>query len=179
MFEHHIRFIMEVNRGECRDSPISISKQNDTTDLDFNITGSSAKYLELAEVAPYSEPFGRNALNERWISVYDFAKWIWKKIIENKEGKYGDTCKNTILLLYITRWEFLINQSILHCLIWTLKNKGCRFYSVYLMQSGGDDLNLIYRLYPNDHPADHPRRFRDNKYKNLRPGENSWCISEP
>jgi hypothetical protein len=164
------RFIARLNKNDAAATDIEIVSQNDTTDLDFNITGSHAKYLELAEIAPYSEDVGKSALNGQWIEVYEFSKWIWQKLILKKQERYGDVSKDTILLLYLTRWEFFISQTVLHCLIWTLQNKGCRFHEVYLMQSGGEDLDLVYRLYPNDHPADPARKFRDNRYMNMKPG---------
>lgn len=158
------RFIFQLNKDDALGNKITIIQQNDTSDLDFNISGSPANYLELAEVAPYSEEFGRSALSGKEIRVYDYSKWIWKQIIGKKQERYGEVCKNTILLLYITRWEFFISQTVLHCLIWTLKNKGCHFHAVYLMQSGGEDLNLVYSLYPNSLAPDHPRKFKDNRY---------------
>lgn len=164
------RFVFQFNKDCAPGDAINIEKQNDTTDLDFNISGSRAKYLELAEIAPYSEEVGKSALEGQWICVYDYAKWIWTQIILKKKDRYGDVCKDTILLLYIARWEFYISQTVLHCLIWTLQNKGCRFRAVYLMQSSGEDNNLIYCLHPNDHPADPPRKFKDNRYLNGRPG---------
>lgn len=164
------RFISRLNKDDTESPEINIASQNDTSDLDFNISGSSAKYLELAEIAPYSEDVGRSALEGQWINVYEFAKWIWCQLILKKQERYGEVCKDTILLLYITRWEFFVSQTVLHCLIWTLQNRGCRFHRVYLMQSGGTDLDLVYCLYPNDHPADPARKFRDNRYLNGKPG---------
>lgn len=164
------RFIARLNKDDADATDIEIASQNDTTDLDFNITGSPAKYLELAEIAPYSEDVGKSALEGQWIEVYDFSKWIWQKLILKKQERYGDVCRDTILLLYITRWEFFISQTVLHCLIWTMQNKGCQFHKVYLMQSGGEDLDLVYCLYPNNHPADSARKFRDNRYLNMKPG---------
>ena len=165
------RFVSQFNK-DTPDNPISITQQNDTTDLDFNISGSSAKYLELAEIAPYSEDVGKSALEGQWINVYDFSKWIWKQLIEKKQERYGYVCKDTILLVYVARWEFYISQSILHCLIWTLQNKGCRFHEVFLLQCAGEDVNLLWKLHPNDHPVDHPRKFKKNKYLNGSPGSN-------
>jgi len=164
------RFVFQLNKDSALGGEITIEKQNDTTDLDFNISGSPAKYLELAEIAPYSEEVGKSALEGQWIRVYDYAKWIWKQIIEKKQGRYGDVCKDTILLLYVARWEFYISQTVLHCLIWTLQNKRCRFHAVYLMQSGGEDSNQVYCLHPSSHAADHPRKFKDNRYLNGKPG---------
>jgi len=171
------RFVFQINKDGALEHKIVIDKQNDTTDLDFNISGSRARYLELAEIAPYSEEVGKAALEGQWISVYDFSKWIWKQLVEKKQKRYADVCTHTILLLYTARWEFFVSQTVLHCLIWSLQNKGCRFHAVYLMQSGGEDLNLVYCLYPNDHAADHPRKFRDNRYLNAKPGTDRWDFS--
>lgn len=170
--EHYFakRFIARLNKDDVDAIDIEIVSQNDTTDLDFNITGSPAKYLELAEIAPYSENVGKSALEGQWIEVYEFSKWIWQRLIFSKQQRYGDVCKDTILLLYITRWEFLTSQTVLHCLIWTLQKKGCHFHKVYLMESGGEDLDLVYCLYPNNSPADPARKFRDNRYLNMKPG---------
>jgi hypothetical protein len=164
------RFVARLNKDNTPAPEIIIVSQNDTTDLDFNIGGSPAKYLELAEIAPYSEDVGKSALEGKWIDVYAFAKWIWTQLILKKQQRYGDVCKNTILLLYAARWEFYVSQSVLHCLIWTLQKKGCRFHGVYLMQSGGEDLDFVYCLHPSDHPTDPARKFRGNRYLNGKPG---------
>ena len=165
------KFVYQFNKDDP-DNPITIIQQNDTTDLDFNISGSPAKYLELAEIAPYSEEVGKSALEGQWINVYDFSKWIWKQLIAKKQERYGGVCKATILLVYVARWEFYITQSILHSLIWTLRNKGCSFHEVFLLQCAGEDAHLLWKLHPNDHSLDHPRKFKENRYLNERPGTN-------
>lgn len=164
------RFVAWLKKNGAAAADIEIVSQNDTGDLDFNIKGSKAKYLELAEIAPYSEDFGKSALGGQWIEVYEFSKWIWQKIILKKQERYGDVSKDTILLLYPTRWEFFVSQPVLDCLIWTMQKKWCRFHEVYLMQSGGEDLDLVLRLYPNNHPAAPARKFRGERYLNLKPG---------
>lgn len=172
------RFVSQLNKDGVLEDEIVIESQNDTSDLDFNITGSPAKYLELAEIAPYSEKVGKCALEGQWINVYEFSKWIWQQLIEKKQQKYGEVCRDTILLLYTARWEFFISQSVLHSLIWMLQNIGCRFHAVYLMQAGGEDLNLVYCLHPNGHSADHPEKFRDNRYLNGKPGTDQLKIPD-
>ncbi|HYM98377.1 MAG TPA: hypothetical protein VET25_01440, partial [Aestuariivirgaceae bacterium] len=66
------RFIEQFNHtlplgaGVCIENP----KQNDTSDLDFSITCPAADYLELAELSPQSEAFGRSALRDGRLNAY-------------------------------------------------------------------------------------------------------------
>ncbi len=170
------RFLRQYNQGS-RVEKISIVDQNDTSDLDFVISGSSAKYLELAEIAPYGQPFIAEVSDGYWIKAYDFSKWIWKTILSKKGDKYGDLSKDVMLLLYGTNWKYYVSQEVLHGLIWTLRNKGCRFHSVFLLQSAGSDQDLLYQLFPCDHSADPARKFKDTRYLNYRPGVSSWNLN--
>jgi hypothetical protein len=163
------RFLAKLNATPEYGATITIKKQSDTSDLDFIISGSTSRYLELAEIAPYSEEFGKSALQERSINVYEYSKWIWTKIILKKQNKYGSVCGNTMLLLYVTRWEFLLSELVKECLVWTLQAKGCLFHSVYLLHAGGDDLNLVDQLHRSSKTARAARHFKECEYFNLNP----------
>ena len=170
------RFLTQFNH-EARVEKVSIVSQNDTSDLDFVISGSSANFLELAEISPYGKPFVTEVSDGYWVKVYDFSKWIWEEIISKKSDKYGKLSNDVILLLYGTNWKHYVCQEVLHSLIWTLRNKGCRFHSVFLLQSAGSSQDLLYKLFPSDQSADPARKFRDTKYLNYRPGVNSWNLN--
>jgi len=79
-------FVKVFNEQRLLGDQISISnlRQNNTHDLDFAISCPVAYYLELAELNPQSEFFGRTAYRTGGLNVYDFARWIWFRLIEKK-----------------------------------------------------------------------------------------------
>jgi len=156
---------------------VSLS-QNDTSDLDFNISCSLADYLELAELNPQSEAFGREALRTGKFNIYTYARWIWLKLIKAKQRSYGaQTAGRTILLLYCTHWQFLPTDKVPECLISTLTLEGCQFASVFIMQTNTTDLTVTRKIWPYEGPK--PRRPKDYSGFigiNFPPGRTNWKI---
>jgi hypothetical protein len=157
---------------------IAAPKQNDTGDLDFRIDCSLADYLELAELNPQSEAFGREALRTGRFNIYTYARWIWLKLIKAKQRSYGaQTAGRTILLLYSTHWQFFPTDKVPECLISTLALEGCQFASIFILQTNTVDLTIIKKLWPYEGPR--PRRPKDYAGftgTNLPPGQTEWKI---
>lgn len=156
-------------------SSITIVSQNDTTDLDFSIQSDLGDYLELAEVAPLSESFGRAALRTGKFHVLEMARWIYRSLIQRKFIKYGDELAGrTLLLLYITNWQFLISDRTIECIASLCRTNGCKFAGVYIYQGSAGHLNLVSKVFPWDEGAlPSPKAFRDFKLANGRPGQSS------
>jgi hypothetical protein len=160
------------------DCAISSLEQNDTSDLDFKIACSLADYLELAELNPQSEAFGRAALRTGKFNIYTYARWIWLKLIKAKQRSYGaQTAGRTILLLYCTHWQFFPTDKVPECLISTLTLEGCQFASVFIMQTNTTDLTIIKKIWPYEGPQPRrPREYTGFTGTNLPPGQTKWKI---
>ncbi|MEJ2378847.1 MAG: hypothetical protein P8Y71_26835 [Pseudolabrys sp.] len=114
------RFVAQFNIDSPLGERILINdlKQNDTYDLDFSIKSAIADYLELAELNPRSEPFGRSAYRTCKLNVYEYARCIYFRIITRKARDYGETASRTILLLYFTHWHFFqASKSLSVCIV--------------------------------------------------------------
>lgn len=173
------RFISISNEKELlgENFIINNAKQNDTSDLDFTIDCASAKYLELAELTPLSESFGREAIKNGQIEVYEYSKWIWQRVILAKSDSYGEVAKDVLLLLYVTHWQFFTSDGLIACLSSTLSSKGCKFAAVVILETNGKDLNQPFVVYPTKEVnLPPPRKFKGAKYWNLPPGNSSWTI---
>jgi hypothetical protein len=152
--------------------------QNDTTDLDFRIKSDVADYLELAELNPRSESFGRTMYRTGKFNVYEYARWIYRRIIRKKQIAYGETtAKRTILLLYVTHWQFLPTQNTVMCIRACCEMYGCQFASVILLFTNGGDLRAIEHIAPGKLvPPRKPKDF-DKPAANLPPGNHSWTVN--
>ncbi len=95
-------FVRAFNETRPLGDGISIDEitQNDTSDLDFRIASSAADYLELAELNPRSETFGRKAFQTGAISTHEYAHWIYSKLINKKQMSYGGTAGGNHPIIY-------------------------------------------------------------------------------
>src|SRR5258708_4592239 len=124
-------------------------KQNDTGDLDFDISCRVADYMELAELNPRSEAFGRSALRDGKLNVYHYAKWIFHRLIKKKSISYGSVVAGrTILLLYATHWQFLPSERVTECIRSHIQVHGCEFAAVFLLMTDGNDLRVLAPAHP-------------------------------
>ena len=157
---------------------ISGLKQNGTGDLDFRITCSVADYLELAELNPQSQEFGRSSLRSGKFNIHTYARWIWLKLIKKKQRTYGaDTAGRTILLLYSTHWQFLPTDKVPECLTSTLSIEGCQFSGVFLVKTNTTDLTVIDKVWPHwGSPPRAPKEYAGFTGTNLAPGNFTWRL---
>ena len=151
--------------------------QNDTSDLDFSIKSPDADYLELAELNPRSQRFGRAAYRTGKINVYEYAHWIFFRVIRKKARSYGVTAGRTILLLYVTHWQFYPNERIIECLNSLVRQNGCDFAAVFAMLTNGSDLRILKPVHPYLGPSlPAPSKYSGFTFTNLEPGHCSWRI---
>lgn len=174
-------FMEEFNRrlpfGEA--VALSITQQNDTSDLDFLINCPVADYLELAELTPLDTTFGRSALRTGTLRPYDYARWAYQKIIRHKASRYGaDVARKTFLLLYVTHWQFLPSNKMIGCLQSFCIHRPVDFAGIFLMQTNGSDLTFIETISPfaaESRPA--PVAYKNEPpYSNGPPGQASWSF---
>lgn len=148
---------------QLKDDPI----RNETDDFDFTLpTVEGQKYLELMEVAPLEHIQGtyEDALN--FYNEYDFAKYIYQKLL-NKSNRYkGSTDIDINLLVYVTDWKFVLSRTIIALIqYWTLQEEHCFegiFYFSHLSPKEGvvSVIYLIDRVLFKDFDEN---RYRDNQ----------------
>ena len=158
---------------------LSITQQNDTSDLDFLINCPVADHLELAELTPLDTAFGRSALQTGVLRPYDYAKWTYHKIIRHKANRYGsDVARKTLLLLYFTHWQFLPSDKMIACLQSFCIHRPVDFAGIFLMRTNGSDLALIELISPfATEPRPVPVAYKNEPpYINPPPGQASWSF---
>ncbi len=174
------RFVTTFNEtrplGEFVD--ITNLEQNDTNDLDFKITCTAADYMELAELNPRSETFGRYALRDGKLNVYEYAKWIFNRLIKKKALSYGPAvASRTILLVYVTYWQFRPSERVIECIQSHIQVHGCTFAAVFVLVTNGNDLRVLALAHPvNLWKLAKPSAYAAFKYWNLPPGQSTWTI---
>jgi hypothetical protein len=174
------RFVATFNETRPFGPTVQLSdlKQNDTSDLDFRITCPIADYMELAELNPRSEAFGRSAYGDGKLNIYDYSKWIFNRIIKKKGLHYGPQVSGrTMLLLYVTHWQFLTSDRIVECLRSHVQVHGCRFAAVFVLHTNGSDLSVSNLVHPFSAPKlPKPSAYSGLKLFNLPPGQFAWKI---
>jgi len=175
------RFVTTFNETRPLGPNVEITnlKQNDTSDLDFKITCAAADYMELAELNPRSEPFGRSALRDGKLNVYEYAKWIFHRLIKKKALSYGPAvASRTMLLVYATHWQFVPSERVIECIQSHIQVHGCTFAAVFVLMTDGNDLRVLTPAHPfNARKLPKPSDYAGFKYWNLPPGQSSWIIS--
>jgi hypothetical protein len=146
-------FVEEHNRTLPlgRDYRITLGRQNDTADRDFNILSIRANKLELAELTPLSHDFGQAAKKNGRLDVYEYAQWIYQQIVAAKEQRYrknGVAVERVILTLYVTHMQFLLSENVLNCLRRLCIEGGCSFDAVFAFATNGSDLKIVNLIHP-------------------------------
>lgn len=146
---------------------------NQEKDLDFVVSFTDSEmYLELMEIAPldYFKTDFKNAPNLYY--DYDFAKYIFEKIVV-KSNKYKSIMDKPIcLLVYVTDWKFLLSNTVISLLqYWLLINRHI-FAEIYYLTYTSDDLDDLFLMYPTD--REYFKDFDENKYK-----KNITCLPDP
>jgi len=173
------RFVEQFNSESPLGSDVSISdvRQNETYDLDFSINCRIADYLELAELAPLNQEFGRASHRTGRLNIYTYARWIFFRVIKKKSRSYGIIARRTILLLYVTHWQFYPSERVVECLNSLVQHNGCDFAAVFVILTNGSDLRVLRPIHPYvGPPLRAPRAYEGFTLRNLEPGQFSWSI---
>jgi len=174
------RFVDDCNRRHILGKAVSIaslSQSKSTDNLDFSIKCQIADYLELAELNPRSENFGRATYRTGKLDTYQYAKWIYFRIVAHKQRRYGITSQRTILLLYITHWQFIPPLSVIECLSSFCSFRGCDFTAVCALLTDGDSLIVPTIVHPTPGTRKSPKRFKGQRCRNHEPGRWRWNVS--
>lgn len=128
---------------------VKITKQNDTSELDFDVESPFANYLELAELSPFGEEWARALRAGKRVWVPTIVKWIWNSIVWKKSEKYGaDLAKKTILLLYPTHYEFTLSLATEDMLRSVFRERRSYFAAVFYVDRLDGRCMSFKTLYP-------------------------------
>lgn len=172
------KFVEQYNTRIAPSSEAEIRglKQNDTTDLDFDINCDFADYLELKAIKPLSEEFGREIVESGEIYVLKLAEWIYDDLIVKQAAKYGDLADRVFLLLYPEDWQFILNNSLQVCLASLCKHRGCGFLGVFTVMAGPAGLVIVNVISPGRDDLPRPEEFAESRYSNLKPGKSAYDV---
>jgi hypothetical protein len=143
-------------------------KQNELDDFDYSLeTSIGSRYLELMEIAPLEHLQGKYGNAPSSYKLYEFAEFIYNKIMY-KSIKYSSMVETKIiLLLYITHWNFNFDTTVIALLqYWTVVNRN-NFDLIYLYVPCNSDFGRPHLIFPT--PLDYwkernfsPVRYRDS-----------------
>jgi hypothetical protein len=164
-------FVEALNAKEGTTWSINRLEEND---FDFDLRqGEEQRYLELQEIiippakrgTPYSS-------REQVIVSAKFSDTILSEI-RKKSAKYPRTLGHPLdLLIYVTHWRFLPNQTVQRLVAHHLKHNDHPFARVYELQMLTEKDGTIERLFPNDViPQGFDHRAGTNRYINFDPAE--------
>jgi len=139
--------------------------RNETDDFDFTLpTEDGHKYLELMEVAPLEHIRGSYKKAPNSYNEFDFATYIYQKLLDKSKRYKTSTEFGIILLIYVTDWKFVLSKNVIALLqYWTMKEEHCFegiFYFSFLSPREG----IVYVVYPADKALF--KDFNENQYRN-------------
>ena len=142
-----------LNEGKKRPNFFSTHeievKQNKLDDYDFTLYSPYGEMsLELMEIAPLENLLGSYENAPKSYKPYDFAKFIFDKLMGKSVRYASSTGDGLILLMYVTDWHFALSETIINLLkYWTAQTQHSFeeiFFYVPIEPEGG----LPYLIYP-------------------------------
>lgn len=172
------QFVIAFNQAQPLGPSVNVSElvKNEVDDFDFSIRCEIADSLELAELNPSSEGFGRVALRTGKLNVHEYARWIFLRICKKKEKRYGASAARVFVLLYSTYWQFLPSKSVMDCLRSIFVREKSLFAGIFVLLTNGDlrHVELIHPYAGGD--VGSPSQYKHINLTNLRPGQSSWTL---
>jgi hypothetical protein len=157
-------FLNVVSKEKLIQEPINY-EQNKQDDFDFTLeTIEGKKALELMEIAPLEHLRGQyNQAPEQYVP-YDFAKYIFNKIMK-KSIRYTTSVENGLwLLVYATDFRFMLSNTVIGLLqFWTVKNPHS-FERIYYHHPLAMKDGLVYTIFPT--PCNYWNNFNPEDYRN-------------
>ncbi len=162
-----------LNSGGMLPLTINGFSQNEQSDFDFSIdTSEGKKYLELMEIAPLENLRGSYQSAPPKYRPFDFAEYIFKKMMMKSDKYQGVISSNICLLVYITDWAFTISEKVVTLLQYWTANKTHSFQYVFcyspIDQSTGD-ARLLYPTHFECWSDFDPEIFRGFEVINFSP----------
>ncbi len=148
-------------------------KQNQLDDFDFTLsTAFKEKSLELMEIAPLENLSGSYKSAPTSYKPYDFADYIFKKLMGKSDRYSGSTGSGLILLMYITDWRFVLNEMVITLLEYWSLHKQHSFERIYCYSPITSDEGVLSPIYPtpNIFRKDfNPESYKEKLVQNLDP----------
>lgn len=96
-----------VDKNGFLDYWVTSVRKNELDDFDFSVeTTDGPKIIELMEIAPLEDVEGGHEAAPSKHDNYEFAEWIFGKILEKSRKYRGSADDSLILLTYVTDWKF-------------------------------------------------------------------------
>lgn len=168
-------FIVRSFLNSSGSLPLAIDNfsQNEQNDFDFTInTSEGRKYLELMEIAPLENLRGSYQSAPSKYKPYDFAEYIFKKMMGKSDKYQGAASSNICLLIYITDWAFTLSETIVALLQYWAAHKQHSFQYVFCYSPIDQNAGVTKLIFPT--PLEfwsgfNPEAFRNNEVINLSP----------
>jgi len=138
--------------------------RNKLDDFDFKATTSAGpRYMELMEIAPLEHLGTSYSQAPNSYKPYDFARYIVDKIMGKSDHYASPTDTGIILLLYVTGWQFKLNETIFKLLqYWTTQSRHC-FESIYYYHPVSEESGMAQIIFPTR--SEQWSGFNPDKYK--------------
>jgi hypothetical protein len=152
------------------------ASQNDQANFDFSLklTGGGTKSLELMEIAPLENLRGSYAIAPASYKPYDFARFIFEKLMAKSQRYKASNQGGLILLVYVTDWHFVLSQTVTALLqYWTCHTEHS-FEAIYCYSPIDEGTGVAELIYPT--PKEfwatfNPDSYKENVVVNLSPAE--------
>lgn len=138
--------------------------RSELDDFDFKaVTSGGLRYIELMEIAPLEHLGTSYSQAPGSYKPYDFACCIVDKIMRKSDRYASSTDIGIILLLYVTGWQFKLNETTLKLLkYWTTQNRHC-FESIHYYHPVFEESGIAHTIFPT--PVDNWIGFNPETYR--------------
>jgi hypothetical protein len=140
------------------------ASQNEQDNFDFSLKiQGTLKSLELMEIAPLEHLQTTYDKAPESYKPYDFAKYIFEKIMAKSLRYRASNKGGLILLAYVTDWHFILSVTVVALLqYWLCHTQHC-FEAVYCYSPIENESGVVEVFYPT--PKDFWKSFDAENYK--------------
>ena len=119
------------------------------------------------EIAPLENLQGKYKNAPSSYKPYDFAEWIYNKIMRKSDKYAGMVETKIILLLYITHWTFSLDKIATELLqYWIAENKN-NFELIYFYSPCTEDFGRPQLISPTSLDVFKKRNFSPKRFKDI------------
>jgi len=150
------------------------ASQNDQANFDFSLklTGGGTKSLELMEIAPLENLRGSYVSAPASYKPYDFARFIFEKLMAKSQRYKASNQGGLILLVYVTDWHFVLSQTVTALLQYWTCHTAHSFEAIYCYSPMDESSGIAELIYPTQTEfwtTFDPERYKENLVINLSP----------
>lgn len=161
-------FLKSAQQQKILPFEVASYAQNELDDFDYFLqTSIGPRYLELMEIAPLENLQGKYKNAPSSYKPYDFAEWIYKKIMYKSDRYAGAVDAKITLLLYITHWTFTLDKIATELLkYWTVENKN-NFDSIYFYSPCTENFGRPQLIFPTSLDCWKRKNFSPERCKDV------------